>query len=141
MRPGLFDVSRRWPRKCTRGNSGTSLREQWNFSLSSIQFVGLILPSNSHVDTPLRSLPITGRPWNGMFDCHRVEITVMQFTGHSLLVHPFVTAPWDFYLVLYCQPSCILQSYSSAEIQLVYSLSPANWAELRLLNSYIYIYI
>ena len=24
------------------------------------------------------------RLWNGMFDRHRVEITVMQFTGHSL---------------------------------------------------------
>ena len=22
--------------------------------------------------------------WNGIFDCHQVEITVMQFTGHSL---------------------------------------------------------
>ena len=25
--------------------------------------------------------------WNGMFDCHQVEITVMQFTRHSLPVH------------------------------------------------------
>ena len=32
-------------------------------------------------------------PWNGMFDCHRVEITVMQFAGHSLLVHQFMTVP------------------------------------------------
>ena len=29
----------------------------------------------------------------------------MQFTGHSLLVHQFVTVPWDFNLVPYCQPS------------------------------------
>ena len=30
------------------------------------------------------------------FDHHQVEITVMQFTGHSLPVHQFVTVPWDF---------------------------------------------
>ena len=45
------------------------------------------------------------RLWNGMFDRHRAEITVMQFTGHSLPVHHFVTAPWHFYLIPYCQPS------------------------------------
>ena len=44
-----------------------------------------------------------------MFDRHQAEITVMQFTGHSLPVHHFVTARWDFYLVPFYQPSCILQ--------------------------------
>ena len=44
-------------------------------------------------------------PWNGMFDCHRVKITVMQFTGHSLPVHLFVAVPRDFNPVPYCQPS------------------------------------
>ena len=44
---------------------------------------------------PTQSPPITG---------HRAEITVMQFTGHSLPVHQFVTVPWDFNLVPYCQP-------------------------------------
>ena len=34
--------------------------------------------------------------WNGMFDRHQVEITVMQFTGHSLLVHQSISVPWDF---------------------------------------------
>ena len=29
----------------------------------------------------------------------------MQFTGHPLLVHQFVTVPWDFNPVPYCQPS------------------------------------
>ena len=33
-----------------------------------------------------------------MFDCHRAEITVMQFTGHSLLVHQSVTVPQYFSL-------------------------------------------
>ena len=62
--------------------------------------------------TPTQSLPITGhrnihfrRLWNGMFHCHRAEITVMQFTGDSLPVHQFVTVPWDFNPVPYCQPS------------------------------------
>ena len=35
-------------------------------------------------------------PWNGMFDRHQVEITVMQFTGHSLPVHQSMSVPWDF---------------------------------------------
>ena len=54
---------------------------------------------------PTQSLMHFRRLWNGMFDCHRVEITVMQFTGHSLPVHQFVTVPWDFNPVPYCQPS------------------------------------
>ena len=37
------------------------------------------------------------------FDHDLVEITVMQFTGHPLLVHQFVTVPWDFIPVPYCQ--------------------------------------
>ena len=45
------------------------------------------------------------RLWNDMFDRHRAEITGMQFTGHSLPVHQFVTVPWDFNPVPYCQPS------------------------------------
>ena len=42
---------------------------------------------------------------NGMFDRHWAEITVMQFTGPSLLLHQFVAVPWDFNPVLYSQPS------------------------------------
>ena len=50
---------------------------------------------------------IVQRPllWNGMFVRHRVEITVMQFTGHSLPVHQSVTVPWDFNPIPYFQPS------------------------------------
>ena len=62
--------------------------------------------------TPTQYLLITGhrnmhfRPlWNGMFDRHQAEITVMQFTGHSLPVHQFVTVSWGFKPVPYCQPS------------------------------------
>ena len=65
MRPGFFEVSRRWPRKRPWGNNGTSLREQWNFSQSSVQFVSLILPSNSHVEiwTHLHAPAISSYNW------------------------------------------------------------------------------
>ena len=43
--------------------------------------------------------------WNGMFDRHQAEITVMQFTHHSFLVHQSMTVHWDFNPVPYCQPS------------------------------------
>ena len=33
-----------------------------------------------------------------MFDCYQAEITVMQFTGHSLPVHLSMTVHWDFNL-------------------------------------------
>ena len=40
--------------------------------------------------------------WNGMFDRHQAEITVMQLTGHSLPVHQSMSVPWEFYLVPFC---------------------------------------
>ena len=33
-----------------------------------------------------------------MFDRHQAEITVIQFTGHSLPVHQSISLPWDFTL-------------------------------------------
>ena len=44
--------------------------------------------------------------WNRMFDHHhQAEITVMQFTGHSLPVHQSMSVPWEFfYLVPFRQP-------------------------------------
>ena len=35
--------------------------------------------------------------WNRMFDHHQAEITVMQFTGHSLPVHQSMSVPWEFF--------------------------------------------
>ena len=35
--------------------------------------------------------------WNGMIDHHPAEITVMQFTGHSLPVHQSMSVPWEFF--------------------------------------------
>ena len=70
MKPGLFGVSRRWPRKRTRSNDGTSLHEQRNFSLSSVQFVGLILPSNSHAEiwTRIHVPEISSHNWSSEYE-------------------------------------------------------------------------
>ena len=35
--------------------------------------------------------------WNRMFDRHQAEITVMQFTGHSVPVRWAMSVPWDFF--------------------------------------------
>ena len=35
--------------------------------------------------------------WNRMLDYHQAEITVMQFRGHSLLVHQSMSVPWEFF--------------------------------------------
>ena len=35
--------------------------------------------------------------WNRMFNCQQAEITVMQFTGHSLPVHQSMSVPWEFF--------------------------------------------
>ena len=40
--------------------------------------------------------------WNRMFDRHQAEITVMQFTGHSLPVCQSVSVPWDFFTSSHC---------------------------------------
>ena len=71
-----------------------------------------VSPSYIIVQSPTQHLPLTGhrmchfhRLWNGMFDRHQVEITVMQFTGHSLPVHQSVSVPWDFNPIPHCQPS------------------------------------
>ena len=45
--------------------------------------------------------------WNGMFDRHQVEITVMQFTGHSLPVHQSMSVAWDFTLSHIVSPACL----------------------------------
>ena len=101
MRLELFDVRRRWPRQRTqRDDERGFVNSGILFSLSSsVQFVGLILPSNSHAEIKTRLyasaiFPISGDwdvllplIWYGLCDRRRAEITVMQFTGHSLPVH------------------------------------------------------
>ena len=70
----------------------------------------LPLPTSTGTRTQLRYIIIQrphDRPldlWNRMFNRHQAEITVMQFTGHSLPVHHSVVAPWDLHLVPYYKP-------------------------------------
>ena len=45
------------------------------------------------------------RFWTGMFDHDQVEITVMQFRGHYLPVHQYMSVPWDLNLVPFFQPA------------------------------------
>ena len=35
--------------------------------------------------------------WNRMLDLYQAEITVMQFTGHSLPVRQSMSVPWEFF--------------------------------------------
>ena len=64
--------------------------------------------SLGHVLIPASSHQLFWSPkptWNGMFDRHQAEITVMQFRGHFLPVHQSMSVPSDFYLVPFFQPS------------------------------------
>ena len=66
----------------------------------------LSTPSYIIVQSPTQYLPITCHRkcvtsavfWDGMFDCHRAEITVMQFRSHSLPVHQSMSVSWAFIL-------------------------------------------
>ena len=53
-----------------------------------------VSPSYIIVKSPTQSPTLN--LWNSMFDRHQAEITVMQFTGHSLPVHQSMSVPWDF---------------------------------------------
>ena len=59
---------------------------------------------NSNYNSTSTELYNSSRPldrpldlWNRMFDRHQAEITVMQFTGHYLLVRQSMSVPWDFF--------------------------------------------
>ena len=67
-------------------------------------------------------------PWNGMFDCHPAEITVMQFTGHSLPVHQFMIVPLDFNPVPYCQPDSPTPMEYAFPQSLEWRVLPGRWS-------------
>ena len=53
-----------------------------------------------HLSATQLSYIIVRRPldlWNRIFNRHQAEITVMQFTGHSLPVHQSMSVPWEFF--------------------------------------------
>ena len=104
----VAQLEARGPRSLLGAVFSTASFLQLFWSPISLNFLCTELYNSS---TPTQSLPITGHPnmhfcclWNGMFDRHWAEITVMQFTGHSLPVHQFVTVLRDFNPVPYCQP-------------------------------------
>ena len=49
--------------------------------------------------------------WNGMFDRHQAEITVMQFTGHSLPVHHSEVGPSPC-SILSSELTCAISSHN-----------------------------
>ena len=49
--------------------------------------------------------------WNGMFDHHQAEITVMQFTGHSLPVHHSEVGPSPC-PILSAELTCAISSHN-----------------------------
>ena len=126
MRLELFDVRRRWPRQRTqrddeRGFVNSAILFFIAFGSIHWLYITFKLP-RGNMDTPLRLrnffryLAIRmchfRYLWNGLCDRYRAEIIVMQFIGHSLPVHHFfLRHNENFYLVSYCEPSCILQTY------------------------------
>ena len=64
------------PRAPSAGLSLTHLISNFSDSLSSQSYMIVQRPLNRPLNL-----------WNGMFDRHQTEITVMQFRGHSLPVH------------------------------------------------------
>ena len=115
MRLELFDVSRRWPRQRTQSDDEVSFVNSeilfTRFCSIRRPYITFKLPRGD-MDTPprlhnfFRYLAIGmchfRYLWNGLCDRHRAEITVSQFTGHSLPVHH---SEWDLHLVPYYQPS------------------------------------
>ena len=85
------------------------------FGLAWLSLPQLVSNSNSDFLSWL-SYIIVQRPlnrplnlWNGMFDHHQAEITVMQFRGHSLPVYQSMSVSWDF---LPCPISSAKQAYA-----------------------------
>ena len=128
MRLELFDVRRRWPRQRTqrddeRGFVNSGILFFTVFCSIRRPYITFKLPRGD-MDTPprlrnfFRYLAIGMSHFrylrNGLCDRHRAEITIMQFIGHSLRVlHFFLRHSENFYLVSYCEPSCILHSSPS----------------------------
>ena len=55
---------------------------------------------NSSTSTQSPSRSLKSHLWNRIFDRHQAEITVMQFTGHPLPVHQFMSVPWEFFYLV-----------------------------------------
>ena len=106
MRLELFDVSRWWPRKRTQ------CEDERGFVNSGILFTAFCSIRQPYITFKLPRGDMDMPPrlhnffrylairmchfhylWNGLCDRHWAEITVMQFTGHSLPVHHSEVGP------------------------------------------------
>ena len=114
--PGLLNRRPRGPALCWMMAFFTASYQQllWTPTQSGVQgppppgFLYHILSATSLNPNSLTSClhrvkKIVQRPlnrplnlWNGMFDRHQAEITVMQFRVHSLPVYQSMSVPWDF---------------------------------------------
>ena len=120
MRLELFDVSRRWPRQRTQSDDEVSFVNSGIFftTFCSIRrpYITFKLPRGD-MDTPprlrnfFRYLAIGvchfRYLWNGLCDRHRAEITVVQFSGHSLPVHHSEVGPSPC-PILSAEPTCAI---------------------------------
>ena len=62
---------------------------------SSLQLATTLLARRTQLSYILVRRPFD--LWNRIFNRHQAEITVMQFTGHSLPVHQSMSVPWKFF--------------------------------------------
>ena len=65
--------------------------------------------------------------WNGMFDRHQAEITVMQLRGHSLPVYQSMSVSWDF---LPCPISSAKHAYAISSHKCHWNVSLPSGASL-----------
>ena len=113
MRLELFDVRRRWPRQCTqRDDERGFVNSGILFSLSSsVQFVGLILPSNSHAEIKTCLCDFSNLRRLGCVTSAHLEWPVWSSTSgnNCHAVHRSLSSgaslKWDLHLVPYYQPS------------------------------------
>ena len=62
-----------------------------------------------------------------MYDRHQAEITVMQFTGHSLPVHQSMSVPWDFTLSHIVNQARLRDFFSQLPSECVTSFRYITW--------------
>ena len=113
MRLELFDVRRRRPRQCTlRDDERGFVNSGILFSLSSsVQFVGLILPSNSHAEIKTRLCNLPDLRQLGCVTSAHLEWPVWSSSSGNNYhaVHRSLSSgtslKWDLHLVPYYQPS------------------------------------
>ena len=121
---GMCHFRRLWNGMCDRHRAEITAMQFTGYSLPVHHFVrhgGAFtlshIVSQAHLHDLFRLLAIGmchfRHHWNDMCDRHRAEITVMQFSGHSLPVHHFVTAQWEFFTLSHIVSQAVFYTWSS----------------------------